>query len=440
MSLRFHQAQGAMGQHTLARPASSARKQDWSNYAQSIFSFLDANPAYWDSLNLDVGTVETVRVSMDMDMSADGSLNQIANGTSSLPNLNQAAHGSNSSEVTTSTSSPSSVQAVQPSSFSSSSSSSQSQSAQQHPTQRIEYINGVECINIIQYPNGIPPNLLYELQQVSQYKGYPSKLRHEQVRIKQEKITKATQVIQVDTPQNPFECYIVNALRQMGFQDMHEIMTGLRHAQGANQMMAADCMAEMIMMYIVEQREEKEEAKKMDEARMHSENSIILQEGERGGDLMSTVYTTDELLGFIGGQSKAFPDSQLLCSTKVKMLFRSLLQTEDFAPGVIRKLLTLENKANKWYNKVPVPFFKHILREKVEGWYDDTMGQTSELSHDQKLDLIEKLKNEIGVIENAMYNLSEQAEGLLTPKLFISARATAVSRGLVEDEVVIMVD
>ena len=430
----------------LKRPTSSAKKQEWLDYALLVFNFLDANPSYWDaltnvSMNCDrirnncVGehnqsaTVPVQGHSNSVVIVSDESVSTLGSQYNmKLTSVQAEQHAPYHSQYISNTSSSSTTATAFASPFSSA-------SAQDID---VEYINGIESIDIIKYPNGIPQILLYKLQQISQYKGFPSKLRYEQVKIKQEKMEPQI-TIQVDSPQTPFELYVVNELAQMGFQDQSEIMMGFRHIQKENPEMDANAMIQTTMLYIVQQREEKDEARKMDEARFQSEQSIILQERVDRKVEANIPFTADEMLGFVGGRSEQFPHSHLLKSSRLKMLFRALLDSFDADQGIVRKLLTIEKKAKSWYGDVSEAFFRYTLCEKIEKLYDK-VGNTPTLSSDQQANIIDQLKSEINSIEKAIYTLSEQAHGLQVPKIFISSRDAAVSKGLIESDVIMIDD
>lgn len=309
-------------------------------------------------------------------------------------------------------------------------------SAPQTPVERpsIEYCNNVECIDIIKYRNGLPAPLLQEFHRISHWKGYPSELRYEQVKIKQEKQANAQAIqatAQANTPQTPAEICTVHSLSQMGFSDLQEIMSSMRNIQEQvqNQIIGNDILVEMIMMHIVHQREEKEEAMKMDVARMQSEKSMILQEEEAFGDNgVETVYNVDQILGAEGRTSLLFDKSFLLRSSQVKSVFRSLLHKAHADNGFVQKLLTIEKKCLQWYGTTTEPFFRYILCKRIESWFDD-IGQHKVL--------MERLEKEIKTIEHDLYVVSDESDHQRAPRMFTSAQEIALSKGLISKEIVI---
>jgi hypothetical protein len=430
----------------LKRPSGSAKRQDWENYCTHTFNFLQINPSYFSLLSTENIQATNVSLRTVSDNSANNGgmkgnvISSQVNCSSGMNSLGQFA--------TTNAFSIPMVQAAQSASVSLPFQQNTAQSVSlsvpavtqpsSYPAQTIEYFNGVECIDIVRYPNGLPANLLYAYQQKSQYEGYPSRLRYKQVKIKQEK-REPNQMAQADTPQTPFESHIVNSLRQMGCTDVQEIMSSLRYVQRQNPTIGGDSLVDTTLMHIVQQREERDEAKKMDEARIQSEQILLVERTDKPQDI---AYTNDEMLGFGGSKSIQFPKSHLLQSQKVKILFHTIVRMNG-DDGIIRELLEIENKANKFYgDKLPEPFFRHILCNKIERWHDDSLGQKTVLSDDGLSDLIDKMKKEFHVIQNSIYSLSEQDETLQVPRLFISARANAIAKGLIshQPDDVIMID
>jgi hypothetical protein len=289
----------------------------------------------------------------------------------------------------------------------------------------------VELIDLVKYHKGIPPALLNELQRISTYKGYPSRLRYEQVKIKQE--PKYEDNDENDEPKNVVEVHISNTLRQMGFQNMQEIMTSMRKIQSDHPMVGGEILIDMIMMHIVQQREEREESRKMDEARIQSEQTRIVRETEfcRAG-CNGIVYSIDELLGIEKIENWAFKDSFLLKSFKVKNLFYELIHEKTNYRLPVQKLLTIEKKSRKWYGDTTEAFFGHILTEKIEEWYDELCNSTGAVDVVRNK-IVQRLEAEISHIEHELYMISDDSEHMREPRLFKSAREVATSRGLMTD-------
>jgi len=580
--------------HLQQKPSSlAAHKQDWINYVLNVFRALDAQPRYWDFF------FAAMRTRIQKLMQPNNNINSLRLASTANVAANVAAATSNYTNMGMNT--------------------SHCHYKQEHPSNTNVNINihtnsnldeiiqndfriqGKDYINMIKYEQGIPILILNQLHSKFQYKGYPSKLRHEQVRIKTEKQQEARMqnhnkhyhhqqhhtIIQNNQgdyyrPQTTVEFAIVTALQQMGFQDVQEIMISLRHVMQQQQQQQhqlamntvpnTHMLVDSIMIHIINQREEKEEAKKMDEARIQSENDVLIDEQRRrqrqleqreknnqqydgnlqflfhdndGGDNRNNACSSDgngaifcthgDIIDFIGSlessttatptiksstattsttntttgnlstKSIHFPHSHLLSSIKVRTIFHSILvaqhcQSQSRSSSqphkndtirvakaemvTIKNLLSLEQKANKWYGDVtPKPFFGHVLCKRIESWYsnsnrnsrsnhkmdNDNLNTTKNyivIEEDEDIDnadnmdvdinvnvnvdeqsnnniLMKKMEDEVKAIENAMYNLSEQDVRLQVPKLFIEAREVAIEHGWIDqpkDDVIIIDD
>ncbi len=445
----------------LQRPAKSAKKQAWEQYCSRMFQFLERRSCFVQFISRSPNNSQAATASR----SANINVNPAAANTNApdtndsstynydpwRPSFGQQAAIGNNLPMASSYQLPLSAASLSVAINHQNSSLSIATSAANHPLQPssysqtdVEYFDGIECIDIVRYPNGLPANLLYAYQQKSYYKGYPSKLRHRQVEIKQEKMQQTNRIDQPDTdttPQTPLEYHIVSSLRQMGCTDVQEIMSSLRCVQRQNPTLAGDVLMDSTLMHVVQQREEKAEAKKMDEARIQSEQ--ILLEERNDTPKKRAVYTNDEMLGFVGSPSIQFPMSYILQSRKAQVLFHTIIQMNG-DHGIIRKLLEIENKATKFYgDKLPEPFFRYILCTKIEQWYDETLGQDAMLTAEVMSAIVDRVHEDFRMIEKSMYSLTEQDETLQIPKLFISAKEDAKAKGLLSyqiDEVITIDD
>lgn len=398
----------------LTRPQASQCKQTWIDYIGQLCTFLDSNPTLWAAIQSNITSTQQI-----MQPSSIASVPIYA--TIPIPTLapfSAVQTDRNMSVVSNDTSVSSHPQPLQPQSCA-----------------QIEYFEGKECLDISKYPNGIPQPLLQELHRISEYKGYPSKLRYEQVRIKQEKIEKASRPpqIPVDGPQNPMEQFVVNSLQQMGFTDLREIMHSIRHLQNQNSMIDANMMVEMAMMYIVQQREEKDEAEKMDAARIASEHAMVLQEKEDDdSDDIEIVYSVNEVLGTSEKRSDLYKDSFLLCSSSLRDIFRTIFEHSEEGRKYVEQLLDIEKKSLKWYGTDSESFFRYILTEKIE--HLSTKSNTSDyLQSVQRM--VQSLKDEINNIEHGLYVVSDDSLHLRAPIMFRDAHNSAISRGLISRDI-----
>lgn len=402
---------------TTCRPATSAKKREHSDYIQRLCTILDSIPTAWDALER--SSPHATGVSSSAMLSSP----RKAHVETEVAQHNQCYSDRCLSLVSDINDIP---QTNHPLQF-----NKKDIEMSQSPSMAIEYWKGIELINLVKYRDGIPHPLMRELQRISQYKGYPSKLRYEQVKIKQEPKHKSDTKEQL-LPRNETEVQIVNGLRGMGFQDMQEIVTSMRQVQMENPLAAGDMLIDMIMMHIVQQREEKEESKKMDAARIQSEQSRILQETDYcHEDCIQIVYSVEELLGTEGNICWLFKDSFLLKSPKVKKLFHDLIINKRDENLMVQKLLTIEKKSKKWYGDAIEAFFRFILCEKIEKWYDELALANSTDTTDQTMRVIsQRLEEEITYIERELYLVSDESEHMREPRLFKSARDVVTARGL----------
>lgn len=404
------------------RPATSARKQEHSDYIQRVFTIFDSNPAAWDALEKSSAETCNQRRNHSTEVSSSVICSPrkefIVEAEGNDPPRTNLPQQTNNIYIHKSANAhriPKTDETREETS--------------QSPA--VEYWKGIELIDLLKYRDGIPSSLLNELQRISHYKGYPSKLRYEQVRIKQEPKRKSH--TDDHLPKNETEVQIVNALRGMGFQDLQEIMMSMRQIQMDNPLVGGEILIDMIMMHIVQQREENEESKKMDAARIQSEQSRIRQETEfNNDDCVQVVYSVDELLGLEDRKRCLFKDSFLLKSPKVKKLFYNLITENKDENFLVQKLLTIEKKSRKWYGDTTEAFFRFLLCEKIEKWCDE-LTNSSNASNQTMRVIRQRLESEISHIEHELYLVSDESEHMREPRLFKSARDVVTSKGLMTD-------
>ena len=222
-----------------------------------------------------------------------------------------------------------------------------------------------------------------------------------------------------ETPKSAVELKILSELSQMGFPDKQECREAIRHAVANS---AATPTSDTVMLAIITKREEDEEAKKMDQARLLSEQDLNtstvdgeeLRERQRAAaeeKLLQATYTQ-----WLEPESNAdhklmFPGSWLLCNKPSKSLIMDIVNNRDRteAKKSLVKLLRLEKKAKQWYAvDFAKPYFTCVVGKRL-------------------LDAApEKVKTEIDEIaaeaEEAMLGLKCNQEKDGRPKLFIRAR------------------
>ena len=311
-----------------------------------------------------------------------------------------------------------------------------------------------ECIDLcIGNDVFIPIKKLLEMQKWEE--GYPSKIAKTAVEIKVEKNTPTNTVGHAHSnaetndisgsqnmPITHHEQVMIRQLQECGFENRGEILAALRHTKSSNANLGFDQIIENAMIYIIGQREEAEEARKMDIARMESEFTI-LQEREQQKDSQSSYdYSVTDILGKEGDtwtNSVAFPHSDLLKCSNIRSFFRCLLDLDDVkrkSRTRVSELLSLELKARKWYGeKLPVAYFQFGLRDRLlSDWMNKKVQST--FTFDERDKAVESLDKETNALKEAMFCLENQVPGDLgvnVPKLFVDARKSAITNGLISD-------
>ncbi|KAL7481806.1 hypothetical protein ACHAW6_007486 [Cyclotella cf. meneghiniana] len=246
-------------------------------------------------------------------------------------------------------------------------------------------------------------------------------------------------------PRDYRESAIVESLRNMGFTDMREMLSGIRATSTDAEQGCVflphqwnfQQQAEAAMMWIVNQREEAAEAKKLDEARVSSEMAErAMKESRREeNERRLKCATLKDLFGSVelgSGDvtSKFFPCSMLLKNVEV----RKILHAIGNGPGKDEsiRLLQLEVKAKKWYGTVlPFAHFRYDVCPRFEKWSKKFISSSKGLDSSSTSVLIKKVAKESKKLEQGMYNLSEQEMGSfgMAPKLFLVAQRDAEASG-----------
>eukprot|EP00531_Pseudo-nitzschia_arenysensis_P007606 CAMPEP_0116149510 /NCGR_PEP_ID=MMETSP0329-20121206/18999_1 /TAXON_ID=697910 /ORGANISM="Pseudo-nitzschia arenysensis, Strain B593" /LENGTH=473 /DNA_ID=CAMNT_0003645855 /DNA_START=41 /DNA_END=1462 /DNA_ORIENTATION=- len=211
------------------------------------------------------------------------------------------------------------------------------------------------------------------------------------------------------TPQNPAEAMLLQQLLEMGFKKQ-EILDGIRQCQSndTNSLLSAD----VVMLHLVSQREEAEEARKEDEVRLLSEEQKQ-EEGRRREQnqeeaLSKATYGED--------LTRIFPDSWVLsvllektCNSKgddrsIPTILGSK-KRDDFV-----EFLKLEEKSRKWYGWVlPAGYFQKVGR-RLKSAGDNKQASSWETF----------LTSEREKLRCGLYELKEQLKG--QPKIFLDER------------------
>jgi len=280
-----------------------------------------------------------------------------------------------------------------------------------------------------------------------------------------------------DHPRDAREMSWLGQLRTMGFTDQREMLAGLRHVAaaggggigvGIGSYLDSATVLENAMMWIISQREEAEEARKMDRARILAENEQAREEERRraeagrrleeapiedivgqaeggegddgdGGDAAPSLQAATPSKHHRAGRSKYFHFSILLHSPLVRGVFLSI--SCPVAKKELVRLLRLEQKANQWYGSVlPWAYFRYVAAGRIEKWAHNESGESSGSDADapkgetaeKARDITSLIRNEANILERALFALSEQHHNGLqnVPKVFIKARDDCAKKGL----------
>ena len=229
------------------------------------------------------------------------------------------------------------------------------------------------------------------------------------------------QILEESTPQNDQERKLLGELKQMGFTDDSVILQGIRHCQSKSvtQYMTSDA----VMMYLVQRREEMDEAKKMDQARIESERQRKLEAARLRAAAREEAQATMRSSSLKEWKSVFFQSSWILNQQNA---FSVLCRVGEDVKSSLLKLLEVEAKAAKWYKKVPQQFFQFAVTKRIASLEGDPKG------------LRDFLNTEIGKIEHAMFTLEEQKGGV--PKLFLQAQQFYADETTCDDDVCIVED
>jgi hypothetical protein len=210
-------------------------------------------------------------------------------------------------------------------------------------------------------------------------------------------------------PRNPLEMHLLAQLSDMGFTDRREIIESIRRLQGSNP--AQPPSVDSVMVAIITEREEAEEAKKMDEARLLSEQARK-EDARRRRDLITNDIEERIKKATMEDwrrNANMFPDSWILAGDACYAVLASLIK-DTLLKYKLMALLKLEKQAKKWYGKVlPRGYFARCVTERLEQATANSMAG--------------KLQMEVDALEVAMYQLSEQKGGV--PRIFLEAHDDA---------------
>lgn len=196
-----------------------------------------------------------------------------------------------------------------------------------------------------------------------------------------------------DRPLNIHERHVMTALQQMGFQDTTEIMQAIRYNASAG--------PDACMMWIIKQREEQDEAKKMDAARARSE-------GLR--EQVELARKQDDIDRFERATMEELAASVFSTSVVLKHASSKLQNLKNTHSQVLYNFLKLEEKIVKWYKDVSWCY----LVDLAESWKSRELCESD-------------LKSTMSELEVSLYSLEKQQGGI--PTIFVTKRSDAELRG-----------
>ncbi len=196
-----------------------------------------------------------------------------------------------------------------------------------------------------------------------------------------------------DRPLTLHDRHVMSALHQMGFENKIEILQAIRSNPNAG---PDDCM-----MWIIKQREEQDEAQKMDAARARSE------------DLREQIEMTrkqDDIDRFERATMEELSACLFSTSVVLKRAGSELQSLKETHSTTLHNFLKLEGKIVKWYNDVSWCYFVDL----AERW------KSTELC-------VSDLESTICELEASIYSLEKQQGGI--PAIFVDKRRDAERQG-----------
>jgi hypothetical protein len=211
-----------------------------------------------------------------------------------------------------------------------------------------------------------------------------------------------------DGPRNPMEMSLLVQLSQMGFTNRREILESIREL-ASNASPSQPPSVDSVMVAMITQREEAEEARNMDEARLQSEQARKEDAQRRRSLIYNNVEEKLKTASMDDWRrtNGMFPDSWILNENICYDSLSAVIQDKDtLLKCKLMALLKLEKKAKQWYGKVlPRGYFARCVTERLIQATAASMNG--------------KLQNEVNALEVAMFQLSEQQGGV--PRIFLEA-------------------
>jgi hypothetical protein len=220
-------------------------------------------------------------------------------------------------------------------------------------------------------------------------------------------------------PQNVHEVNAVKALQQMSFTDPKEILASFRKLQRMNSENSPPSIDD-VMLDMITAREEAEEARKMDAARLLSEQTRKEESKRRRDGLEREFRTSLECCANVQWlmnpqDTRLYQASWVLKDATIYATLQKRITSQiTILKMELLKLLKFEKNAQKWYGSVlPQSYFRYVVNERLIQAIvlDDDDGDGPHLSL--------QIQKENQILQTGMYDLSEQMGGV--PKLFRDA-------------------
>ena len=270
-------------------------------------------------------------------------------------------------------------------------------------------------------------------------------------------------------PRTPLEIKLLMELQQMGFQDRSEVLNAIRHftektngnSNSGNDSGSAGATdnggpvtSDEVMMWIITQREELEEAKKMDLARLQSE-ALRKEQAERRkqekenrlesaslDDLGQAIFPNSWVLKLMKSAARS-DNGDRNCGSVYSLVEQAIQQTlKDNNGGnaecstalknILIELLQYEQDARKWYNcLMPRAYFEKWCQELMDRYDCHPESHSFTASSDSPPSCLlswmkTQLESEVKHLQSAMFSLSEQKGGV--PIIFIKAHDEACKK------------
>ena len=224
------------------------------------------------------------------------------------------------------------------------------------------------------------------------------------------------------TPKNTRESELLDSLRPIGFAS-DEILSAVRANKHLSMSTSIAQQSESLMIWMITQREEADEARKLDEARIQSENANAETSASREA-VESTLQfaAVNEIFGETSKES-FFKSSIVIQSNEMRVILKKMSQTSSKCKQLVIQYMLLEQKAIKWYGtRTPRAYFYWEAPEAFS-----SMKQFDEKEVKAFLDC------QIQTLHNAFFRLDEQSGGGV-PKLFLESLKRAKFKGQVYDD------